>query len=769
MPKVFIAYPGNPTEIGDVMKRTRETALRERTDIAITIWQRPDLGGMEVIQPVLTAIADCDVFLADITRFNFNVTYELGYAIGLGKRVIPIVNTAFEFDTAESQAIGIFDTLIHQNYSSHADIIDQVAAARTGQRMATDFPYDPLPMYAVLPSVKIDEYAQLATRGRKAGLRTRTFDPNEQTRLGASEAVRAVASSYGIMIPLLHPEMKNAQTHNLRAAFVGGIAHALEKPTLMLKKGDWPAPVDVASHVVAFRSDEGLTTAFTRFAAQVHDLRFASQSNPTKRGSDLANLNLGDPAAENEESSLNEYFLERGEFRQVVDGRASIVVGRKGSGKTAVYVRAREHLKSDRSKVIVDLSPEGYQLKKLKDLILTFLASGSKEFLLSAFWEYVLLLEISAKIIEKDQEVHKRNHLLYEPYQRLLGYFRAEPVTEGIDFSDRLIRLIERMGEKFRHQFGATVDVALTHGQLTNIMHQTELQRLRREIEGYARNKSEVHILFDNIDKGWNASGLEPADLIMVRTLIDAGKKLRNDFGRAGTKLKFNVFLRNDIYDVLLSETPDRGKDTKVLVDWVDGDLLKQLVRRRLIFNGFDAASSIENMWGAICVPLVNGEDSLAYLIRHSLMRPRYLLRLINHCLDSAVNFDRSRVDEDDILKGVSIYSTDVVTEIDLEIRDVLPLSDVLYCLLGERREMRLSEIKGVLGGCIKDEASIEPVFNLLLWHGVLGIQRSGPDFTYIYDVNYDSKRLGILIQKSTSDDPLLQINPAFWPGLELN
>ena len=53
----------------------------------------------------------------------------------------------------------------------------------------------------------------------------------------------------------------------------------------------------------------------------------------------------------------------------------------------------------------------------------------------------------------------------------------------------------------------------------------------------------------------------------------------------------------------------------------------------------------------------------------------------------------------------------------------------------------------------------------MLLWHGVLGlIHRSEvPDATYIYDVNYDMKRLLGLIQKSEERDPELEVNPGFW------
>jgi len=768
--RAFVAYPAKPAEIGDVIRRAAE-AQSERPSLELRVWERPDLAGYEIIHPIVDAIRNAEVVAADITTFNFNVTYELGFAIGLGKRVVPLTNSSFMFDLNLCQKIGIFDTLIREQYSGYLDLLDILSAARLGQRIATDFPPDPLPLYTVLPTIKIDEFAQLVIRARKAGLWSRTFDPTEQPRLGATEAVRAVAASYGVVVPLLAPQMAEAEAHNIRAAFVAGVASALEKPLLILKKGDWSAPSDVCDQVSSFNSESGLAASFEPFATRVHDAKFAAQPKAfsnTRIG--LSRLSLGDPAAENEESQLSNYFLERGEFQQVVDGRANIVVGRKGSGKTAMWVRARDYLRGDRSKIVLPLSPEGYQLRKLKDIVLDCLSSGSKDFLLKAFWEYVILLEICANMLDKDQEVHKRNHLLFEPYQRLLAYFREEPVTKGLDFSDRLTKLIEKIGEKYQEQFGHEKEERpLTHPQMANMIYSTTLAELRAEIEKYAAKKGEVHVLFDNIDKGWNASGLEEADLIMIRTLIDAGKTLKNDFCRAKITFHFTVFLRNDIYDMLLSATPDRGKDHKALVDWTDADLLKQILRKRIIYNESYGKDSIDILWHQICVPLVDGQDSLDFLVNRSLMRPRYLLRLVNHCLGNAVNFGRNRIDEDDIYKGLSLYSSDILTEIDLEIRDVLPWSsDTLYIFLGEPKQLQLSAIKRLFHECFQDEIQENTIVTLLLWHGVVGLVRPGQEVTYIYDVNYDLRRLAGLIDKTTAGDPLMQINPALWPGLEM-
>lgn len=766
--RVFVAYPSSPPVIGETVERATKIAVDPPfSELNISTWKRDDLGGSTVIAPIIDEIRKADVMVGDITILNFNVTYELGYAVGLGKRALPVRNRAVTSDAPDMQLVGIFDTLLNQSYGSSEELAGMCREAKAGRRFATDFPYDPLPLFTLLPAIKSDQVSHLVTRARKAGLRSRTFDPAEQTRLGAEEAIRSVASSYGVILPLLGPEMEGAKVHNIRIAFAAGIAHALERPTLLLQHGDWPVPLDVRDAVTRYQSENQFDAVFQDFASRVHDARFASPAKSAATYNYLASLNLGDPTAENEVSQLGEYFLQRDEYRQVVSGRANIVVGRKGSGKTAVFVRAADELKRDRSNVVVDLSPETHQLRKLKDLVLVCLAEGSKTYLLTAFWEYVLLLEICSKMLDKDREVHKRDHTLFEPYQRLLAAFVRETAMEGVDFSDRLNRLIDGISDRYSKTFGDSNEVTLADGQLTALLYQTTLASLRQEVEAYASHKSGVFVLFDNLDKAWNASGLEDADVIIIRTLLDSSHKLERTFRNRHIRFHCVVFLRNDVHELLVSNTSDRGKETKVLVDWMLPDLLKQLVRMRLLFNNTDKSLNVEALWSKVSVPLIKGESTLDYLVNRCLMRPRYLLRLINHCKGIATNFQRARIDEDDIIAGESVYSTDIVTDIDLEIRDVLPsAADALYCFIGESREMPRSKVEELIATKIPYPAR-DAVFALLLWHGVLGFKRSADEPTFIYDVNYDIKRMQGAIGK-LGDDPVFVVNPAFWLGLEL-
>jgi energy-coupling factor transporter ATP-binding protein EcfA2 len=82
-----------------------------------------------------------------------------------------------------------------------------------------------------------------------------------------------------------------------------------------------------------------------------------------------------------------------------------VVLGRKGSGKSALFWQVRDRLKEERRRIVVDLKPDGYKLLKFKEDVLSLLQEGTLEHTIMAFWEYLILLEVAYKMLEKDREV----------------------------------------------------------------------------------------------------------------------------------------------------------------------------------------------------------------------------------------------------------------------------------------------------------------------------------------------------------------------------
>lgn len=99
-----------------------------------------------------------------------------------------------------------------------------------------------------------------------------------------------------------------------------------------------------------------------------------------------------------------------------------------------------------------------------------------------AFWEYVLLLEICYKILEKDREQHTRDHTLYDSYRTLADLYHADGYeTEG-DFSERMSSLMEKISTEYRAKHGDQTNVRLNTSKLTEMLYCHDVKHLSNQL-----------------------------------------------------------------------------------------------------------------------------------------------------------------------------------------------------------------------------------------------------------------------------------------------
>ncbi|GED21623.1 nucleoside 2-deoxyribosyltransferase [Halomonas halmophila] len=761
----FYAYASHPPEVGQTIEQAVE-ALQTSPKNEVKTWKALDIPGHFISEKVLEGIESCDFLVADISQLNFNVTYEIGYAIGKGKRILLTKNKTIREVSPAIREVGIFDTLGYKEYQNSQELSEFINSANKSSPFAVSNKINvKSPVYLLEGMHKTDWASRIVSRIKKARFLFRSFDPNEQPRLAASDAIVQVSQSHGVVVPLLSNNVVGADVHNIRGAFIAGLSDGMEKALCILQQGDDPVPLDYRDFVCITRHPDDVNEHIADFAGKVAEA-FQKDTEVATSSADtfLQSLDLGSTSAENEMRTLESYYLKTDQFLKSLRGEANIVVGRKGSGKSAIFLQVRDRERNKKGNIVLDLKPDGYKLIKFKELILLFLEEGTFQHTIMAFWEYVLLLEICYKILEKDKEQHKRDHTLYEPYRTLADLYHADGYeTEG-DFSERMSSLMESISTEYRSQYGDKANVRLSAPSLTEMLYCHDVRALSQQVIDYMAHKEVCWLLFDNIDKGWPTSGLKHEDLLIIRGLIDATKKIERQFGKSNILVNTIVFLRNDVYELLVQETSDRGKEASVLLDWTDPDLLRELIRLRIVSNDVNGEETFESLWPRVFVSHYTGEESSQYLIDRSLMRPRFLLNLINQCKSFAINLNHERVLEEDVRKGLAAYSTDLLTDIGYEMNDVESGSDdILYAFIGSRSVVTKDDISRILGDFGVGQNFIDDVFELLLWYGFIGLIIDDEP-KYIYDFNYSMKLMYGMIKNKGELNYL--INPAFWPGL---
>lgn len=525
--KTFFAYPSSQAEVIKVIHSAKDQVARSGLQLDIHLWEENDICGRPLTSPIFEWIKHADFLIADITFLNFNVTFEIGYAIGLGKRVYLTRNSNFSRTGNLIDKIGIFDTLGFQSYADQDDLRKLIS----GFDGSNPIPFRTVlnvrsPVYLLRTPQSNSSELAIISRIKKARLGFRAYMPSDDPRLSASQAIDDVSACFGAIITLLPLDFADAEVHNIRAAFVSGLALGMGKLTTILQPRTGPAPLDVRDIVKTLASDDLITEIVGEFALDVTERLQADDPLPLPKGNFLAEMSIGDPVAENEFQTLGGYYLRTDQFQRASRGEVNLVVGRKGAGKTAMFSQLRNSKRNNVQNIVVDLKPEGYQLIRLKEDVLDYLADGARMHLITALFEYVFYLEICYKLLEKDQDRHLRDPRLYDLYNNLEEIYKSGAAGEG-DFSERLQGLSRDLAASFQRRFGTTSDQRLTAAEVTELIHKHNIRDIRKALSDYLSVKESVWVLFDNLDKGWSSHGLTDDDILILRGLVDAARKIQ--------------------------------------------------------------------------------------------------------------------------------------------------------------------------------------------------------------------------------------------------
>ena len=239
-------YPSNPAMIAN----TIESAVQELKVRAGSndwrSWRDLATTGQIIFCQVCKAIRFAKLVVADVTTLNFNLLFEVGYAVGIGLPVLPIRDTSYSRDQRAFDELGILDTIGYLDYQNSSELVQKLLAVANPSPVIMQLPSinREQPLYVVKTHTQTEGLIHLMSALKKSGLFFRAFDPREVPRLSLHEATKQVFSSLGVIVPLLSEGRTEAVVHNARCAFVAGLAMASGKHVVMIQEGDQKQPID---------------------------------------------------------------------------------------------------------------------------------------------------------------------------------------------------------------------------------------------------------------------------------------------------------------------------------------------------------------------------------------------------------------------------------------------------------------------------------------------------------------------------------------------
>ncbi|MBE8476922.1 P-loop ATPase, Sll1717 family [Streptomyces justiciae] len=375
----------------------------------------------------------------------------------------------------------------------------------------------------------------------------------------------------------------------------------------------------------------------------------------------LAQLNFGREDAERDATEgllLRGGFLENAAYRGALSGRKMLIIGRKGSGKSAICMRLMSDGGHDGDKILI--TPDEAAGEEIRRFELQGLPGDSAKELI---WRYVFAVHAARHIVAHAKGAHAGHRL---DSVKALGRFLKQN-GESPDATPGNGRLGERLAQGARglqtslalEAFGVKASMDL--GQPSSSEGAGALKQLEVVEQGVVKAFGElgcdgdVHapllLMVDQLERVWSA---EPDSNSMVIGLLLAAKHAASQYGRS---VRFLLFLRADIYDSLSFGEGDKFHGDELRIVWTQ-QALKDLVLARARASVREELSE-ERLWKDLFPATVEGEDTATYLLRHCLPRPRDAIQFLNACQDEAgLKGQRERITEADVDQAGRQFST---------------------------------------------------------------------------------------------------------------
>ncbi len=362
---------------------------------------------------------------------------------------------------------------------------------------------------------------------------------------------------------------------------------------------------------------------------------------------DIRKLYFGSDDAESEENNgfLTRVFLETSIYSRVLNSQRELVIGRKGTGKSATRIMLKKSLSKDGIETLLItpnlLTPLNIEQSKS--------SSVNQDELSVLLWKYTLLIYVTKKIYD---DIKRTKTKLPSKMLKLIKSFLAENGEIEKNFAEKLFSKLGFIS-KFSIKIFNIEGTAETRQLQAKKDFATELDKFQSDLKTIIEKLKFVNyvVMIDKVDDVWTQT---KESEMMVVGLIKAVHELNIVFER----VHFILFLRSDIYDnVFKFNDADKLHSVEEPILWNADELKNLIANRAQISLDLPVNLSTDDIWELIFEEKINGTPVSEYMINRTLYRPRDIIQFCNASVSCAQNNNHSIIEANDILTAEKQYS----------------------------------------------------------------------------------------------------------------
>lgn len=370
-------------------------------------------------------------------------------------------------------------------------------------------------------------------------------------------------------------------------------------------------------------------------------------------GEILENVNFGHIDAE-ADPNLIRYFLETDSYKRIFSGEKMYVIGRKGTGKSAIYltIEKLKHPAVSVSGLTFDDYP--WQVhNRIKD------DTKSADFSHVNTWKYIILLELAKLIIKEQTEDSSQLKEIKDFLQIVYGSLTPSFKEFLVDKAKR-IKCIELPKISWKEIRLGKLEFEDKSSPEKNLISNINIVNgvLQDKIFNLLFPKKMYFIMFDKLDDGWDNSLDFKSSII---GLLRASRDLNIERRKYKKMLRCTPFLRSDIYDCLQYNDKNKAYPDIEFLNW-SLESLKVIINKR-ISSSLNVSES--DAWKIVfeSKALVRKTTNFNYMIKRTLLRPRDIIQFCDSCKSEALKKHRHKILNEDIYNGESPYSEFIYRE----------------------------------------------------------------------------------------------------------
>jgi hypothetical protein len=473
---------------------------------------------------------------------------------------------------------------------------------------------------------------------------------------------------------------------------------------------------------------------------------------------------LGDQIAENDLFNIQDNFIETAAYRNILETKdATVVIGRRGTGKSAIFIKLQEIWKTQKN-ALIPISPEDQETIFFRSVLKYFgenysLSRSASKLLI----KYGFYLEI-IKILSKHYKV-KDAVILDQTINQELKKWESYNTQS---YFTKLAKKVMEIKTKFDD---ANIAIGLLPEEL-------KISTLESFITNNLKLKNNnICILLDKLDEGYENDELGAS---IVSGTILAGVEINKKF----EKIRIVIFQRDNIIRSVARYDNDYTRNIEgelVRIHWDFHQLFNLIAKRLNCYFSLNLENS-RKIWDKVTADMgqgkeLKGEDGFKKCLQFTLYRPRDIISLLNKAFFEALSKNRNTLVMDDIDTAAKYISKARLDDLQKEYNTIIPsIRPVVNLFMGGNTKNSYENIVSIVEtffasshSTLSEKEKID--YSILQGDGILrslysvGFLGIYDHQSNIYTFCHDGRNPDREFHKNDS----LLVHPCYWIALNLS